>query len=247
MDRLIYTSLTAMRGAQARQTATAHNLANANTPGFRADVAGARSLWLSGAALQTRTMSGEEVISADMRPGTRAQTGRALDVALDGDALLSVQAENGDESYTRRGDLQVNGSGLLTTGDGRPVLGPQGPITLPPADSVSIDKEGRVFVVPQGGDPNQPQEVDRLKIVSPAGSEIVKGLDGLFRVRDGGTLPADPDGRVVTGFIEGSNVEATAALVEMIEASRSWDANLKLLADARELDASAAQLMQLPQ
>jgi flagellar basal-body rod protein FlgF len=247
MDRLIYTSLSAMRGSMARQTSTAHNLANVNTPGFRADVAGAQAIYMAGEAFRSRTMSGEEVIGADMRTGTRGQTGRPLDVALDGDALLTVQAEDGAETYTRRGDLQVSGTGLLTTGDGRPVLGPQGPITIPPSDSVTIDPEGRIFIVPQGGDASQPQELDRLKLVSPAGSDIVKGLDGLIRVRGGGTLPADPDARLAAGFLEGSNVEATTALVQMIEASRSWDASLKLVSDARDLDASTAQLMQLPQ
>ncbi len=249
MDRLIYTSLTAMRGAMARQTAVANNLANAQTPGFRADIAEAQSLWIrsDGTALDSRAMSSEEVLAADMRSGTVSQTGRDLDIAIGGDSLLAVQATDGDEAYTRRGDLQLSDSGLLLTGDGKPVQGGQGPITIPPADAIRIDSEGRIFVVPAGGDPNQPQEVDRLKLVAPAGSEIAKGLDGLFRVKGGGTLPDDPDARVTSRSLEGSNVAATEALVEMIEASRSWDAQLKLISDARENDAATANLMQLSQ
>lgn len=249
MDRLIYTSLTAMRGAMARQTAVANNLANAQTPGFRADIAEAQSLWIrsDGTALDSRAMSSEEVLAADMRSGTVSQTGRDLDIAIGGDSLLAVQASDGDEAYTRRGDLQLSDSGLLLTGDGKPVQGGQGPITIPPADAIRIDSEGRIFVVPAGGDPNQPQEVDRLKLVAPAGSEIAKGLDGLFRVKGGGTLPDDPDARVTSRSLEGSNVAATEALVEMIEASRSWDAQLKLISDARENDAATANLMQLSQ
>lgn len=247
MDRLIYTSLTAMRGAMARQTAIANNLANAQTPGFRTELAEAQALWLHGEGASARAYASEEVVAADMRAGTVTQTGRDLDVAMTGDALLAVQAPDGDEGYTRRGDLQIAATGLLTTGDGHPVLGAQGPITLPPVDSVSIDAEGRIYIVPAGGDPQQAQELDRLRLASPAGLDIVKGLDGLFRVKGGGILPDDPDARLITRSIEGSNVSATSALVEMIEASRSWDTQLKMIGDARDMDAATAELMQLPQ
>lgn len=244
MDRVIYTSLTAMRGSMARQTATANNLANAQTPGFRADMAESQALWLNGNG--GRAMSSEEVIGADMRAGTIAATGRDLDIAMQGDAMLVVQAPDGEEAYTRRGDLMVAPSGLLSTGDGHPVQGTQGPVTIPPADSVTIDDEGRVFVVPAGGDPQNPQQVDRLRLATPTGSEIVKGLDNLFRVKGGGILPDDPEARVVTRSIEGSNVTATVALVDMIEASKAWDSQLKLIDDAREMDSATANLMQLP-
>ncbi|WP_188237408.1 flagellar basal-body rod protein FlgF [Sphingopyxis sp. LK2115] len=246
MDRLIYTSLSAMRGSMARQTAIANNLANAQTPGFRADMASAQSLWLDGSGLDARAMASEEVLGADMKAGTVTATGRDLDIAMQGDALLVVQASNGEEAYTRRGDLQVSPSGLLTTGDGHPVQGGQGPVTIPPADAISIDQQGRVWIVPQGGDPENPQEVDRLRLATPAGSEIAKGLDGLFRVKGGGILPDDPEARLLTRSIEGSNVTATAALVEMIEASRSWDTQLKMIGDVRDMDSATANLMQLP-
>jgi flagellar basal-body rod protein FlgF len=247
MDRLIYTSLTAMRGSMARQTAIANNLANANTPGFKADLAEAQSLWLDGQRLDTRAFASEEVLAANMDAGTVVSTGRDLDIAMSGDSMLAVQAENGEIGYTKRGDLLLSASGLLTTGDGRPVQGSQGPITLPPADSINIDEQGSVWIVPQGGDASQPQQVDKLQIASPAGSNIVKGLDGLFRVKGGGVLPDDPDARVTTRSLESSNVSATEALVKMIEASRSWDTQLKLLGDARDMDAATADLMSMPQ
>ena len=246
MDRLVYTSLSALRGAMARQASTANNLANANTVGFRAEIANARSLWVEGQGFDARVLSSEEVLSADMTEGTVSETGRPLDVALEGDALLAVQADNGEEAYTRRGDLQLSDTGLLTTGAGNPVLGEQGPVTLPPADSVKIDKDGTIWIVPAGGDPNLPQQVGRLKLTSPVGSNVAKGLDGLFRVVGGGALPADPLARVNSGSLEGSNVNPTKTLVEMVEASRAWDRQLKLITTARELDSATADLMQLP-
>jgi flagellar basal-body rod protein FlgF len=111
---------------------------------------------------------------------------------------------------------------------------------------VRIDSGGRIWIVPAGGDPAQPQEIDRVKIASPVGSRIVKALDGLFRVEGGGALPADPTANVRSRSLEGSNVDATKSLVELIEASRAWDAQLKLISAAREVDTSAADLMRLP-
>ncbi|RHW18479.1 flagellar basal body rod protein FlgF [Sphingomonas gilva] len=245
MDRLIYTSLTAMRGAMARQTVIASNLANANTTGFRAEIANSQSLWTTGGPANARVLASEEVLAADMDAGTVTETGRALDIALSGDALLAIQAKDGDEAYTRRGDLMLSDTGLLTTGDGAPVLGEGGPVTLPPADSVRIEADGTVWIVPEGGDPTQPSQVERLKLVTPAGSAVVKGIDGHFRVEGGGALPSDPDARLTAGALEGSNVNATQALVDMIDASRAWETQIKLLSTAREIDDAGAKLMQL--
>src|SRR3546814_2856037 len=72
-------------------------------------------------------------------------------------------------------------------------------MTLPPADSISIAKDGSIWIVPQGGDPAQPQQVDKLKLVSPTGSQIAKGVDGLFREVNGGALPEDPEASVTAG------------------------------------------------
>jgi flagellar basal-body rod protein FlgF len=246
MDRLAYASISALRTAMSRQSATANNLANANTVGFRADISAAQTLWQRGAGLQSRALSSEETLSADMREGAVSQTGRSLDVALQKDALLSVQADNGEEAYTRRGDLKVTETGLLINGDGAPVLGEGGPITVPPHDSISIDAQGRISIVPEGGDPKTPQDLDRLKLVSPAGSNIVKALDGLFRVKGGGALPSDPDAKLVSGALEGSNVNTSQALIDMIESSRAWETQVKMLATAKDIDTDAAQLMRLP-
>ena len=245
MDRLIYSSLAAMRGAMARQATVANNLANVNTVGFRGEFTSAEAEWLKGSGLNGRATVSEDVTGANMTAGAVQSTGRDLDIALNGDALLTVQAPDGSEAYTRRGDLQLTDSGLLTTGDGMPVQGQSGPITLPPADSVSIGKDGQIWIVPQGGDPKSPQAVDTLKLVSAQGSTIKKGLDGLFHVEGGGTLPSDPDAKLTSKSLEGSNVNASATLVDMIDASRSWEAQIKMLTTAQDMDKSASALMQI--
>jgi flagellar basal-body rod protein FlgF len=246
MDRLIHSTLSAMRGAMARQATTANNLANTNTTGFRGEIAEFRPLWLQGAGVGGRAMASEEVLSADMNMGVVVATGRDLDMALGKDSMIAVQSDEGEEAYTRRGDLTLSETGILTTGDGTPVLGEGGPITLPPADKMQIDKQGSVWILPAGADPAQGmQEVDRIRIVSTTGSPVVKGVDGLFRVRGGGVLPSDPDAQVTPGSLEGSNVNASQALIDMIEASRSWETQIKMLTTAQELDQSSATLMRL--
>jgi flagellar basal-body rod protein FlgF len=245
MDRLVNTALTAMRGAMARQTAIANNLANTNTVGFRAEIANATTQWINGETYNTRAQQAEQVLGADMGSGAVTSTGNTLDVAVNGDALLAVQAPDGSEAYTRRGDLKMSDSGLLTTGDGNPVIGDGGPITLPLADSMSIAKDGGIWIVPQGGDPAQPQRVDGLKLVNAKGSTIAKGSDNLFREVNGGALPQDDTASVTPSSIEGSNVNATQALVQMIEASRSWDTQVKMINTAKEIDDGGASLMRL--
>jgi flagellar basal-body rod protein FlgF len=246
MDRLIHTTLSALKAAMARQTVTANNLANASTTGFRAEMASVRPLWLTGPGLPDRAYASEEVVAADMKGAATVVTGKPLDIAMNGDALLTVQAPNGDEAFTRRGDLLVAASGLLTTGDGHPVMGEGGPVTVPPADQIRIDGDGTLWITPPGGDAGAPQRVDRLKLASPAGSNVVKHLDGLFRVRGGGVLPDNPTATVTVGALEASNVNPTTALVDMIEAARSWDTQIKLLSTARDLDTETAALMRLP-
>jgi flagellar basal-body rod protein FlgF len=245
MDRLVDIARTGMRGAMARQTAIANNLANASTTGFRAEIMNASARWLDGQTFKSRAEQVDQVIAADMKAGAVKETGNPLDVALGGDGMLAVQANDGSEGYTRRGDLVLSDSGLLTTGDGHPVLGEGGPITLPPADSINIAKDGSIWIVPQGGQIDQPQQVDVLKVVSPKGSSVLKGTDGLFREANGGTLPQDPLAEVTAGSIEGSNVNATATLVQMIEASRAWQGQIKLVETAKDIDSSGASLMRL--
>ena len=249
MDRLAYASVSAMRSAMQRQATVANNLANANTIGFRAEMNAASALWASdgsGKSLSSRAFNSEETTSADMKEGAISQTGRDLDVALQKDALLAVQADDGEEAYTRRGDLTVTDSNLLVNGDGAAVQGQSGPITLPPYDQIKIDAQGNLSIVPQGGDPKTWTQVDQLKLVTPTGSKVVKGTDGLFRVRGGGTLPADPDAKVVAGALEGSNVNTSDALVQMIEASRAWETQVKMLSTTKDMDTDATRLMQLP-
>ena len=249
MDKLVYTAATGLRAHMAAQAAIANNMANASTTGFRADrvVFDRLNLKGDGSTIEARAPTSEEVTDADRSPGAIQLTGRPFDVAITGTtAWLAVQASDGSEAYTRRGDLEVAPSGVLQTGDGHPVIGSGGPITLPPYQSLTIAADGTISIVPQGGDANAPQVIDKLKLADTKGSDTVKGLDNLLRVRGGGALPEDMDAKVQGGAIEGSNVNMTQALVDMIENQRSYEVQANMMKSAKEIDESGASLMRLP-
>lgn len=245
MDRMIWTAVSAMNASMAQQRMIASNLANSQTTGFRAEFMQFTPMTLKGPQLEARALSDGAVRGALMDPGAVIQTGRPLDLAVNGNALLTVQASDGDEAYTRRGDLTVSPAGLLVNGEGYPVLGDGGPISVPPGSLVSLAPDGGVLA----RDPATPDapavQIDRIKLASPQGSSIAKGLDGLFRVAGGGALPADAAASITPEALEQSNVNTSEVLVQMIEAQRLFDMRTKLIATARDLDQGGASLMRL--
>ena len=249
MDKLVYTAATGLKAHMAAQAAIANNMANASTTGFRADrvVFDRIELKGGGARFDARAPAAQEVTDADRSVGAMIQTGRNLDVALtDADTWLTVQAPDGTEAYTRRGDLTVTASGTLQTGDGYLVMGSGGPITIPPYTSLSIGSDGAISIVPQGGASTDVTVIDKLKLVSDRGSSTVKGLDNLMHVRGGGVLPENMDAKIASGTLEQSNVNMTQVLVDMIENQRSYEVQANLLKEAKTMDEGAASVMRMP-
>ncbi len=245
MDRLIHTAFTGLSSSMNRQRVIASNMANSQTIGFRADMIAMTPVTLDGPGLEVRAMSDTEVRGANMKAGPVTQTGRPLDLAMEGDVMLTVQARDGTEAYIRRGDLAIAPSGLLVNGEGAPVVGESGPITAPSGSKVIISPDGQVLLHDPAIPDAPPTRLDRLKLASPAGTRIEKGLDGLFRVFGGGVLPNDEEGSVQVGALEQSNVNSSEVLVEMIEAQRLFDIRTKLIATTKEIDEGGAQLMRL--
>ena len=245
MDRLIYTALTGMNAAMDRQRATANNLANASTPGFRKEVFAVTPATLRDGSLEARAVARGAVRGADMDAAKVNPTGKPLDIAVDGAALIAYQGPDGGEIYSRRGDLRVAASGVLENGEGLPVLGNGGPITVPVGFQISIGKDGTVLARDPAA-PDQPaQELNRIKLASPEGSTLAKGIDSFLKVPGGGVLPPDPTATVTSGALEMSNVETAATLVEMIDAQRAFEQRAKVLRTAGELDEAGASLMSL--
>jgi len=244
MDRLIYTSMTGAKHLLFRQETLANNLANANTTGFRAETVALRAVPLRGAEAGTRVATVETTIGNDFTPGPMQQTGRELDVAVQGAGWLAVQASDGNEAYTRAGNLQVSPEGVLQLPNGAPVLGEGGPITVPVNARITIGGDGTISAKVSGQ--SATNQVGRLKLVNPPTDQLTKGLDGLFRTKDGNEAEADPNVRVVPGQLEGSNVNVVDAMIGMISAARQFELQLKLLENAQQNEQKANTLLSSP-
>jgi flagellar basal-body rod protein FlgF len=240
MDRMIYLSMSGAKATMQRQEVLANNLANASTTGFRAELQAMRAVPVRGDGASTRVYALETTTGYDPTPGSIATTGRSLDVAMQGNAWLGVQALDGTEAYTRMGSLQVNAEGTLTTSGGLTVLGDGGPITLPPNSEPSIAPDGTISVKQAGGTVNT---VGRLKLVTPEAA-LRRGDDGLFRAADG-DLTADPAARLQEGALEGSNVNPIESMVAMIAAARQFEAQMKMVQTAERDEQAASRLLSL--
>lgn len=238
MDRVIYLTMAGAKANMQRQDVLANNLANASTPGFRAEITAFRSVPVLGDGASTRVYSIETTPGYNADPGPIASTGRNLDVAMKGNAWLAVQSTTGTEAYTRSGALDVDSEGQLITRSGLPVQGDGGPITVPQNAQVLIGSDGTVTATVQG---MRPQVVGRLKLVTPE-APLQRGADGLFRSA-GGDLEANPNARVLSEALEGSNVSPVESMVAMIAAARQFEQQMKMLQTAQEREQSATRLL----
>ena len=242
---MLYVAMTGARETMTAQAALSNNLANLSTPGFKADLAQFRSMPVFGDGFPSRVYAMTERPGVDLEPGPLRATGRDLDVAVSGDGWIAVVAPDGTEAYTRAGDMYLSANGLLHTGAGHLVLGNGGPISVPPAEKVEIGGDGTITIRPLGQAPNALTELDRIKLVRPAAGDLIKGEDGLMRTRDAVPAPADAGVTMVTGALEGSNVNAVGALVDLIAMSRQFEMQVKLMHVAEDDDAATARMMQL--
>jgi flagellar basal-body rod protein FlgF len=162
---------------------------------------------------------------------------------VQGQGWLALAMPDGTEAYTRNGSLEVNVNGVLQTKNGIPVQGDGGPVSIPPDNEISIGKDGLISLKPTSGAQNTVTQVGTLKLVNPPEADLVRGADGLFRLRGGDAAPVDPNVQVVSGYLEGSNVNVVDQLVAMISLQRQYETQLKLLSTAEQNDRAAAQLL----
>ncbi|SJN32998.1 Flagellar basal-body rod protein FlgF [Pseudoalteromonas sp. JB197] len=224
----------------------ANNLANANTTGFKADFAQARSMQAFGEGLPTRVFSMQERPGSDMTSGGIMQTGRDLDIAMSDNAWLSVQDASGNEAYTKVGTLNITAQGMLVTSGGRQVIGEGGPIILPvPIEKIEFSDDGTIQVRPQGAPANFLEEIDRLKVVEADNSTLEKGNDGLFRPKPNQTVETSANVQVISGALEASNVNPVHEMVDMISHQRQFELQVKLMKTAEEIDERQDQLLRI--
>ncbi|WP_415902024.1 flagellar basal-body rod protein FlgF [Neptuniibacter sp. QD29_5] len=245
MDKVLYLAMSGARENMLAQQAHANNLANANTSGFKADLAQARAMQVFGEGHASRVYAQTERPATDMTSGTLIETGRKLDIAVAGDGWFSVIRPDGTEGYTRAGSLQINAANQLVTGSGLPVMGNGGiPIVLPPFEEIEVSTSGIITVRPLGEDAAELLVADQIKLVNPDPQTLFKGPDGLMT---NGGVPelADPNVRIRSGYIESSNVNAVSELTGIISTSRQFEMQIKMMKTAEENSETAATILKI--
>lgn len=243
MDRFLYISMSGAKETLRAQTSNNHNLANASTNGFRANLDAFQTRAVAGSGHASRAYATDATTGWDSTQGALQNTGRDLDVGIQGAGWIAVQGADGREAYTRAGDLRVDPSGLLMNGAGHIVMGDGGPVSVPQNSSVLVAADGTISVIPIGQGPETTSQVGRIKLVNPPAEAMVRGDDGLFRQADGQDAAPDANVRLVSGALEASNVNVANAMVKMIELSRQFDLQVKAMRTAEENAAASAQLL----
>jgi flagellar basal-body rod protein FlgF len=245
MDRMIYVAMSGAKETLIAQANNSNNLANVNTPGFMEDLNQFRSMPVFGQGFPTRVYALDERPDINFEKGSEQATGNPLDIAVKGDGFFAVQAPDGNEAYTRRGDLKIDANGLVTNGEGLPLIGNGGPIALPPYEEIEIAPDGTITILPEGATPDALAIIDRIKMVNPEIDQMTKGDDGLMRMNTGAEADADAFVSLASGALESSNVNVADALVNMIELSRKFEMQVKMMKTSEELDSASASLMRM--
>ena len=246
MDKYIFVAMSGARESMRAQAINSHNLANASTVGFRAELASVATRSAGeGARSEARAFATINENGWSRAAGPWQTTGRDLDVAVEGDGWIAVQAPDGTEAYTRAGDLRLDATGAVRNGAGHAVLSDGGPLTIPPYASLVVGSDGAVSIVPLGQGAETTARVGRIKLVKPDPAQLERGVDGLFRLKGGGDAPADASVRIASGALEGSNVNVADAMVRMIELARQFDMHMKTLRTVEDNARNSASLMRI--
>lgn len=245
MDKLIYTAMTGAKHILDQQATTSHNLANATTIGFKAQIDSFRAAPVLGNGMPTRAFVVDATVGTDFKPGNIQQTGNPLDVAVQGDGWFAVQRPDGTEAYTRNGAFVLNENGQLQTLNGMSVMGDAGPITIPPNTTVNIARDGTVSGVNTLTTPLTTTIIGRLKLTKPAANNLKRAEDGVFVTLNGQPADADASVTVVGAALESSNVNVVDTMVNMISLARQFDMQMQMLTNAQNNDGKTDQLYNL--
>lgn len=241
MERYIYTAMSGALHTMTAQRIHANNLANAGTSGFRADFQRVATYQVEGPGHATRRLAVEMPAGSNFATGRMETTGRTLDVGIRGAGFFAVEAEDGDEAYSRSGSFALDAEGRLML-NGNPVLGEGGAqLLIPEHRDLSIGEDGTITVIPPDG--NGTLEVGRLKLVNPATADLIKSDDSLFRLADGGDAGMDDTVQVASGHLEGSNVNAVDSMVDTMALGRTFEMQIKMMKTADELSAAGSRLV----
>jgi flagellar basal-body rod protein FlgF len=243
IDRFAFTAMTGAKHAMGQLATTTHNMANLQTPGFREMLSMFRAVPVNGSSADSRAFVVDSTPGADWTPGSVTPTGNPLDVAIQNQGLFAVRRADGQEAYTRAGKFHLDAQGYLVNSAGLLVLDDEGAEIQVPQGSqdIQIQTNGMVRVTLPGQLLDTP--LARLKLVNPLPHSLERLPDGLFSSSE--VLTASDDVRVLQGSIEGSNVNAAQAMVQMIAQNRLFDLNIRLVQAAEQNSKTAGTLMSL--
>jgi len=213
MDRGLYLAASGMLAEQVRQNQIANDLANASTPGYKADRTTQQSF---GSMLLGNSVTGQTIGSTttavqvtgevtDWTSQPVKDTGEPLDFALVGDGFFALQTPNGTR-YTRNGQFQADANNQLVTPEGNKVLGRNG-------QPLTIGADGKV----------DPRNLNVVLLTNPrkGGDNLVTGTPG--------RPPGQVAGQVRSGALEGSGADPTTAMVDMIASMRAYESGQKVI------------------
>ena len=244
MDRSVYIAMTGATQTMRAQDAVSHNLANASTVGFKSELSAFQSVPVLGPGASTRINAVAQGVGQDETQGSIQSTGRSLDVAVNGQGWIAVQATDGSEAYTRAGNLQLDAEGNLTDSRGNPVMGTGGPITIPQSSQISVGKDGTISAVPMGQGPDTIAAVGQIKLANPDVTQMSEGADGLMHMNDGSSADADDTVTLTSGALEASNANPSSELVKMISLSRQYEMQVRSIKTAEDDADDSTKLLQ---
>jgi flagellar basal-body rod protein FlgF len=228
----LYVSMNGAAARAAQLDAIADNLANGQTPGFKA-ARPAFEMFLPASGADDKAYPAAVATGFDLRPGPTSPSDNPLDVLPDGGAFLGVKLPDGSHAYTRDGRLSLDGERRLVSG-GRPVIDASGePISIPPGADPRIDASGTVYA--------GAVEVGRLGLFTLGGAVDRVGPAALAPAAGGFAEPVE-DGQLRTGVIELGNAGPLEATVDLISAQRSFDASMQALNTYRRMDERATEV-----
>jgi flagellar basal-body rod protein FlgF len=239
MDRVIYTAMTGAKSTLDQQGAVAHNLANADSTGFRLEMHKLRAVEVQTQAYHSRAFVVDASVATDFTSGSLKFSGRPYDVAIQGKGWFAVQMPDGTEAYTRDGSLELSAEGVLQTHGGLPVLGDGGPNTIPPDSEIAIGDDGTISAIQD----QLANDIGRLKLVNPPETDLVRGDDGYFRLAGGAAAAVDETVKVAGGYLESSNVNVAEQMVQMISLARQFEMQIRMISNAEQNDRSATQVL----
>lgn len=254
MIRALYSAGSGMTAQQLNVDNIAHNLANANTAGFKmrraqfqdlmyqslvqpGAAAGSQTVVPSGLqlGLGTRTVSNEIVFTQ----GDFSQTNNPLDLVIQGKGFFQIRRPSGEVAYSRSGNFHLDRDGNVVTQDGDP-LEPQ--ITLPPeAQAIAVAADGTVsYTLPGQAAAQVAGQIQLANFVNPAGlNSIGKNLmmptDSSGDPQIGTPGGQEGIGSLLQGYVEQSNVSVVSEFISLIIAQRAYEANSKIVKAADEM------------